>query len=71
MLAAAPPQEQKQMLGKFHAWEDVSQLVLTGIGHFYDGNSSPRRGAFVPTYSNNAFKPGWKNYRDAARNRQL
>lgn len=76
MLAAAPPQEQKQMLGKCPvllveeqgAW---CQLVFPGIGYPCDADCSAPRGAFVPTYPDNAFKLGRQDHRDAAGNRQL
>ena len=35
------------------------------------GAEADAGGASVPTYPNNAFKPGWENHRDAAGNRQL
>jgi hypothetical protein len=72
MLAAAPPQEQKQMLGKFACLQKRARMpVLTGLRRCGDRNRSAHRGASVPAYPNNAFKPGWENHRDAAGNRQL
>ncbi len=69
MLAAALPQEQKQMLGK----ECCFSLFVNPTTWRNEANvsfSSPRW-ASLPTYPEYASQPGWQDHRYAAGNRQL
>lgn len=72
MLAAAPPQEQKQMLGKTDRYKQMMFRVLV-FGQIYTHSQFffLRRGASVPTDSGHACQPSRKDHWHVAGDRQL
>lgn len=74
MLAAAPPQEQKQMLGKTDRYKQMlfrvlGKFILTH--NFFFFFFFLRRGASVPTDSGHACQPSRKDHWHVAGDRQL
>lgn len=74
MLAAAPPQEQKQMLGETDSYKQMLFRVL-GVFFWQIYTRSQfyflRRGASVPADSGHACQPSRKDHRHVAGDRQL